>query len=347
MTDYDVVIIGGGVAGSAATIELRLAGWRVGLFHKSDNLTRVESLSPAAVQSLTKLSIDVGQGISEVVAWWGSEHEKRTPYPHARVVERRVLADTLRTRAVQQGATEQEIRGCLSIERQSGQWRLACETPESAKLRVTAAYLVDATGLTAVVARRLGATRSTVDQLFSLAVEVVEPMVVGTWTESTPEGWWNLSSLGEKGTLSFYSSAPGVREAKAKLIPRFEETEHLRKVISTRQFLNPTVTPCGSSIVGPCAGSGWFAVGDSAWTAQPLASAGVAKALRDGRIVRQLLEGEPSRYDRFQRIEFNAYLRQIKRHYSLETRWPDREFWRIPTGSPGNEECAEPSLTMM
>jgi flavin-dependent dehydrogenase len=346
MTDYDVVIIGGGVAGSAAAIELRFAGWRVGLLHKGENLTRVESLSPGAVQSLNKLSIDVGQGISEVVAWWGSEHEKRATYPHARVVERGVLADTLRTRAVEQGATEHEIRGYLSIERQGDQWRLAWETPESGKLRVTAAYLVDATSRTAVVARRLGATRATVDQLFSLAVEVVEPMVVGTWTESTPEGWWNVSSLGEKGTLSFYSSAPIVREAKAEIVERFEKTEHLRNLISTRQFLNPTVRPCGSSIVGPCAGPGWFAIGDAAWTAQPLASVGVGKALRDARIVRQLLEQESSRYDRFQRIEFNAYRRQVKQHYSLEKRWPNRAFWRIPTASPGNEECAEPSLTM-
>src|SRR5712664_2984327 len=342
MTDFDVVIAGGGVAGCAAAIELGSAGWRVGLLHKRDNVTRVESLSPSAVQDLNKLSVDMGQSISEVVAWWGSEHEKRATYPHARVVERSILAEALRTRAVEEGATEQEIGGHLSIDRQGDRWCLGWEAPKSGQHRFTTAYLVDATGRAGVVARRLGAKWTTIDQLFSLAVEIVEPMVAGSWTESSPEGWWNLSSLAEKGTLSFYSSAVIVREAQAEIVAQFEKTEHLRNLISTRQFLNPTVRACGSSFPMPCAGPGWFAVGDAAWTLQPLASAGIAKALRDAQVVRQLLEQESSRYDRFQRVEFDAYLRRLKQHYSMEKRWPTRAFWRIPMGIQATMGIAVP-----
>jgi flavin-dependent dehydrogenase len=332
MTDFDVVIVGAGVAGCAAAIELRSAGWRVGLLYKRDDVTRVESLSPGAVHDLHKLSVDMGQSISEVVAWWGSVHAKRARCPNARVVERSMLAQALRTRAVEEGAAEQKIEGHPSIERQGDRWCLAWEAPESGKYRFSTAYLVDATGRAAIVARRLGAKWMTMDQLFSLAVEVMEPMVIGTWTESNPEGWWNLSSLEEKGTLSFYSSASVVREVKAAIVLQFDKTEHLRNLMSTRQFLNPTVRPCGSSFLVPCAGLGWFAVGDAAWTVQPLASAGIAKALRDAQVVRQLLEREASRYDRFQRVEFDAYLRRLKQHYSMEKRWPTHAFWRIPMG---------------
>jgi flavin-dependent dehydrogenase len=281
MTDFDVVIVGAGLAGCAAAIELRSAGYRVGLLYKRDDLTRVESLSPGAVHDLHKLSVDMGQGISDVVAWWGSEDAQRARYPNARVVERSMLADSLRTRAVGEGARELEIEGHLSIERQGDQWCLACEAPESGQHRFTTAYLVDATGRARAVARRLGAKWMTMDQLFSLAVELIEPTVVGTWTESEREGWWNLSSTAEKGTLSFYSSASVVREAKARIVAQFEKTQRLRDLISAREFLNPTVRPCGSSFLVPCAGLGWFAVGDAAWTVQPLASAGIAKALRD------------------------------------------------------------------
>src|SRR6266852_6617202 len=140
MTDLDVVIVGAGIAGCAAAIELRVAGWRVGLLHKGDDLTRVESLSPSAVQALNKLSVDVGQSISEVVAWWGSEHENRATYTHARVAERSVIAEALRTCAVEEGATEQESTGHLSIERQDDRWRLAWQAPDSGKYGVTTAY---------------------------------------------------------------------------------------------------------------------------------------------------------------------------------------------------------------
>ena len=344
MTDFDVVIVGAGVAGCAAAIELLSVGWRVGLLRKGTDVTRVESLSPGAVLHLNKLSIDVGQGVSEVVAWWGSDQEKRAIYPHPRMVERGKLADALRRRAVEQGATEEEMKNDLSIEREGGRWRLTWEGPYARPRRVTAAYLVDGSGRAATVARRLGARRAVVDQLFSLSVDVVEPRVVGTWTESRPTGWWNLSSLEEKGTLSFYSGALVVREAIAEVAAKFEETEHLRTLISTRRLLNSTVSACGSSFVGPCAGPGWLAVGDAAWTVQPLASAGVAKALRDARTLRQWLEQEWSRYDRFQRAQFDAYLRRLKQHYSLETRWRTRPFWTTP-GRLQATRSAAPSLT--
>ena len=337
MTDFDVIIVGTGVAGCAAAIELRSAGWRVGLLHKGDRLTRVESLSPDAVQHLCKLFIDVGQGISEVVAWWGSADAKRAIYSHARVVERSVLAEALRTRSVAEGATEQEIDGHLNIERKCDRWCLAWEGPESGQHRITTAYLVDATGRAAGVARRLNAKRTTIDELFSVAVEVSEPMVVGTWTESSPEGWWNLSTLEEQGTLSFCSSALVVRRVKAEIVAQFEKTEHLRSLISTRQFSNPTIRPCGSSFLVPCAGPGWFAIGDAAWTVQPLAAAGIAKSLRDAGIVRQFLEQETSGYVRFQKVQFEAYLSRLKQHYSVEKRWQTRLFWKTCMGNPSND----------
>ena len=109
MTDFDVVIVGAGVAGCAAATELRLAGWRVAILRKGVSVTRVESLSPGAVLHLNKLSINIGQPVCEVVAWWGSEQEKQAICPNARMVERSRLVEALRTRASEHGVTEEEV----------------------------------------------------------------------------------------------------------------------------------------------------------------------------------------------------------------------------------------------
>ena len=262
------------------------------------------------------------------------------------MVERGRLADALRRRALERGATEEETKNDLSIEWVGGRWRLAWEEPSAGPRRVTTAYLIDGSGRAAVVARRLGAKRAVVDQLFSIAVDIVEPRIVGTWTESRPTGWWNLSSLEEKGTLSFYSSALTVREVKSGVAAQFEETEHLRTLLDLfSKVLELDRKRLRFFLSRALRRAGWLAVGDAAWTAQPLASVGVAKALRDARTLWYWLEHEWSRYDRFQRAEFDAYLRQLKQHYFLEKRWPTRPFWTTRAQIAGNDERAEPSLT--
>src|SRR5438067_2931196 len=107
MTEFAVVIVGAGVAGCAAAVELRSMGWRVGLlYQRRQDASRIETLSPGAVDSLCKLGLEaVGQSFPEVVAWWGSDHAKRSTYCKARVVQRSKLAELLRSRAVEKGAS--------------------------------------------------------------------------------------------------------------------------------------------------------------------------------------------------------------------------------------------------
>jgi hypothetical protein len=62
-------------------------------------------------------------------------------------------------------------------------------------------------------------------------------------------------------------------------------------------------------------------------------------------LVRQLLKEESGRYDRFQKVEFAAYLTELNQHYSIEKRWPTSAFWRIPTENLGNDGRVELSLT--
>lgn len=333
MTEFDAVIIGGGVAGCATAIELLSIGWSVGLIHQPDRWSAIQSISPAAARYLGRLSIQVGADLSEVVAWWGSDQEARATQLGARVVQRSILADSLRARAIEYGAIVIEDEKLLPIERLRDKWQLQCGQLDRGRRSLTAKYLIDATGRTSLIGRRLGARRYALDQIFCVSVSVHQPGLTGTWTESTSDGWWNLCCLPEEGTLSFYSTAATIRESKTDMATCLHKTRHLRALLANSTFGKSKVRPSGSSQLIPCAGPGWLAVGDATFTLQPLASAGVAKALRDARMVPQALEHEPAQYDEFQAKECRIYLQQLAQHYALEKRWFPTHFWesRHPT----------------
>jgi flavin-dependent dehydrogenase len=89
-----------------------------------------------------------------------------------------------------------------------------------------------------------------------------------------------------------------------------------------------------------------MAVGDAAWSAQPLASAGIAKALRDAGSAVKVLEGGTAEYQQFQTAEFNSYRSQLKQHYSLEPRWGGSPFWEAARSEQGSLDWQEKTFGM-
>jgi flavin-dependent dehydrogenase len=327
MTEVDAIVVGGGVAGCASALELLDAGWRVEMLHHADDTCAFESLSPEAVRQLDSLSIRMGSPFNEVVAWWGTEYEAQANHRGARVVQRSALAAALRARTTERGAKILVIEKILALNRLSDGWGIEYELPDGGRCRSVAKYIVDGTGRVSIIGRRLGAQRVIIDELFCVSSALDEPDLVGTWTESTPDGWWNLCCDREAGTLCFFSNAVTIRKAKQDILDRFYRTQHLKRLVPALKLVSSHIRACGSSYVLPSAGSGWICVGDAVSTLQPLASAGVLKALRDARLVLRGLERDSADYDRLQRSEFRLYAQALAGQYALERRWFDSKFW--------------------
>ena len=156
MSKLDAVVVGAGVAGSSAAVELLSAGCRVALLHQPDHISAIESISPAAVRCFEKLSISTGCVLPEIIAWWGSEREARAAQTQARIVQRRGLADLMRMRAMEAGATVIERERLLNIERLHDDWQIECTGTSDYQCRLTARFLVDATGRASLIGRRVG-----------------------------------------------------------------------------------------------------------------------------------------------------------------------------------------------
>jgi flavin-dependent dehydrogenase len=330
VSDFDAIVIGGGVAGCATAVDLTISGQRVVVLqHKPDPIDAVESVSAAAGRDLLRLCVEVGSELPEVAAWWGSDICSRQAHPGARVVRRRQLTDALRARAAARGVTFVPYEGLEGIDRSVNGWRARFKGRAAGhpSLTLTAEVLTDASGRSAVLARRLGARRIPVDHLCCASMDVREPGITGTWTESVPNGWWNLCALPEYGTLSFYSTALTIRQFTSGTASGSQISHNLRSLLGQARLGDPIARACGSSQLDRSAGDGWIAVGDAASTFQPLASAGIAKALSDAEAAQHVFEGSSAIWQSHQATQFGDYLMALRSQYRLERRWVRSPFW--------------------
>jgi 2-polyprenyl-6-methoxyphenol hydroxylase-like FAD-dependent oxidoreductase len=118
--------------------------------------------------------------------------------------------------------------------------------------------------------------------------------------------------------------------------------------LETTRLVGPAVAasrPTGALTIGQCAaisaiGSGvagrdWVAVGDAAWSCDPLTVQGITKALADGIAAAEALAqrwhgagcAALGRYQAASFARFTANLRLRAAFYEAEARWPDAPFW--------------------
>jgi flavin-dependent dehydrogenase len=329
--NFDAVIVGAGIAGCAAAHHLVAAGRKVALLHRGSDIPGTESVPPTVARTLHEFAVHCGSAFSEVIAWWGADAPALMTCLGGRIVQRAAIAQQLRERVVETGARLLTVRATPILARNASCWGVRYKEANGFQRVLVARHIVDASGRAAVAARLIGARRESTDNLCCLSVSVRDPRCIGVWTESVANGWWNLCSDGNEATLSFFSSPQIVRQAKHDVPQQFSKIKHLTKLIIPSQFGPALTRACGSSILDPCAGPGWIAIGDAAMTFQPLASAGIAKALMDAAETREALD-QPEPYTRSQKTKFHDYVRQLKCEYNMERRWREAPFWTTQIG---------------
>lgn len=322
----DLLILGAGVAGCATALSCAKKLGRVLLLNASEKVDRIESFSIDACQRLKRYSINAGVPSSEVIAWWGSAQPSVVHYRGARIGSRRDLANQLRE-AAGKCARIATCKANSVVIRKRQLWEIEYRDERGVSTILSAQTICDATGRRSAVGRAQGAFRKSFDTLCCAAVSAIDVSRIGTFTEAVSNGWWNLCSDGVRGTLTFYSNPHFVKNVKGDLRGLLEETKELKRLASVGHGSIVHVSVCDSSLLSPCAGPGWFAVGDAAATFQPITSVGTAKALRDAQIALSVMNTDGKEYDRRYANEFSNYLAQLKSQYELEQRWANSAFW--------------------
>ena len=352
--DHDLIVVGGGVAGLACAIAARREGLDVLVVEKSglDDWRAGEHLPPDATACFDRLNCTAvlhAPGHARchgTVSIWGSSEQDRKDYlfnPYgegfnlARPAFDQALADTARSA----GAKLLLNTKLTGLEKRCGLWT-ACVQDSAGSTCRTTAVIVDATGRPATVAKKLGAHRRQFDNLVGLVGRTppVGRSDMSVTIEAVEHGWWYAVGMADGSlTATFMTDrdcaalSPGGRVdtwRAALLNSTLTRSRHAALQTCTELVLRSA----SSGRLDRIAGDGWLAVGDAAFSVDPLSSEGITKASAWGLEAAEAIAAHRggnaealSSYHQRASEAFANYLLMRYRYYAVERRWPDSLFW--------------------
>ena len=301
---FDVAIAGDGPAGLAAGTLLARAGARVALLGRARKARRRpgETLPGAGQRLLRVLGLPVleeggaHRPLTGISSAWDPARLVETdhfasPDGPAWLVDRDAFDRSLAEAAADAGA--ETFVGLRCVERSGTGWRI-----ETGAGPIEAAFVVDATGRSARLARRLGALPEAGGKAvawWSVARGEAPARLQRPMIERTADGWWFAVRLGPDATYTaFHTERPlaPVRRSEAWLA-RLRATQWIAPQLEGAGPFAPVCgAPAGGTRLRHPGGDGWAACGDAAMALDPLSSQGLLSALAGGHELAKALSAD-------------------------------------------------------
>lgn len=327
---YDVAIAGAGTAGSICAALLAREGLKVALLdpQQERRFTIGECLPESGARNLRQLGlsspVDGGphRRIRGVHSRWGGDtivqDAMTSPGGGGWRLDRVRFEQDLLSAAVQSGVVLLRDR-VRNVQRQDGSWRISTDATS-----YRASTVVDATGRRACIARKLG-VRQLSDEaqiaVWGTGVTLDMPM---DWTliERGGRGWWYGAMLPNGIPLAAFHCSPSLAAEMVRFPERWRaalaRSEVLAGAFSVSCFHGCSLQRADARglHLEQSAGQGWFAIGDSAISFDPIASQGFCNAIATAAMAARAIVGGGSHLD------YSANLKRIRKRYRQQvTDW--------------------------
>lgn len=355
MKYFDVIIVGGGPAGSTVALTLSRAGHKVLLFDEalSTKFHIGETLPSGARQLLQKLGI-LHKFLKEEhipsygnLSAWGSQELTNTdfvlnPYGNGWHLNRSAFDMFLQSIAHDAGTIIHNDK-VSTIVNEDGLYVF----PKSSKYGdIRCKWIIDASGRRSSIARKYGATRIQIDKLVSFFgvfySNTRKDHDTRTLIESVSNGWWYTVQIPNgKRIVAFLTDFDLVNKSELLSYEGFasmlNETRHVCRTIKENDYIlqgSVQGTDAGSSYLDKFVGCNWIAVGDAAMSFDPLSSQGILNAMytgmKAGNTIHMHLLGKDFLQEYVSNLDkiCHVYEQNRIKYYSTEERWLENPFWK-------------------
>ena len=362
---HPLLILGSGPAAAAAAIAAREAGVAVTMIGRglASDFRFGETLPPEASAILCRIGCSDLNTLGHVrspgvVSAWSGEVPFAadfifSPQCHGWHLDRATFDRQLLDIALDRGAELIMNVRLRSVERIDDGWVVAGDRGGE-PLRKESRFLIDATGRSGWLARRLGVERQKFDNLIAIVgfFQNASSGDARTVLEAARDGWWYGARLPNYRSVVAYMTDVDIaaehaagprglwweRLSQATLIPaHLALSEALSRPCETpapemsNQLVTIRVVAAHSERLTIPQGPGWLAIGDAAGCWDPLSSQGIMTAIEGGvRGVTAAISADPHslhEYATWFNSLWERYRQSFTDYYGQVRRWPLSPFW--------------------
>ncbi len=338
----EILVLGGGPAGTLAAIHLRRLGFAVTVLWLGRPFDALEGLSPRVAEALRHAGCEmalsgIGPAVPRRATWNAARIEVNEEY----LIDRAAFDAALREDARAAGAGIIEGR-MVSSTRGRDSWLVSLRRRDGRLEAVTASFLVDARGRRAPRSGRTG-----LRGLPTLALSrfyTVGEAAPGSFVTGFADGWiWGACLDGGRAMVA--AVLDGGRGAFGKTSAEAVFDQALASLEDAPDWLAGQAPPTGPvqvrdatpTLCDPLVEDRYLRAGDAACAVDPLSGQGLFEAVGSASaaaaVINTLLnkpgDADLARrfYEERQRSAFLRHARVGRDFYREEERWPERPFW--------------------